>query len=120
MWDKTAVHPAAAADFQVAEAGRKAWPASVTCPRGLWIEEDRVGREGTGARPAQIQDDAVLACWVPCELGDHDGSQQLVRPEAEVFPEIPLQLPSPEGRGDGEVPSRGEEREGRSRLAPLT
>lgn len=95
--------PTPAADFQMAEASRKAWPASVTCPRGLW-EEDRVGREGTGARPAQIQDDAVLACWVPCELGDHDGSQQLVRPEAEASLEIPLRLPSPGMRGHCEVP----------------
>lgn len=98
---KRAAHPAA--DFQMAKASKKAWPASATCPRGLW-EEDRVGREGTGARPAQIQDDAVLACWVPHELGDHGGSQQLVRPEAEVSPEIPLQLPSPGVGGDGEVP----------------
>lgn len=100
MRDKRAAHPAA--DFQMAEAS-EAWAASATCPRGLW-EEDRVGREGTGARPAQIQDDAVLACWVPHEPGDHDGSQQLVRPEAEVSPEIPLQLPSPGVGEDGEVP----------------
>lgn len=30
-----------------------------------------------GVQPAQIQDGATLACWVPCELGDCTGGQQL-------------------------------------------
>lgn len=79
-----------------------------------------MGRERTGARPAQIQDGALLVCRVPGELGDRNGSQQLVKLEAEASPEIPLQLPSPGMRGDCEAPSWKEEGEHGSRPSPLT
>lgn len=82
-------------------------PAPATCPRGLW-EEDRSGREWTGARPAQIQDGAALACCIPWPRCWGPA----VRQEAAASPETPSQLPSP-GEGGTVRLQAGEEGEGR-------
>lgn len=64
-----------AVNYQVAEDSREGltrprWPAPEACGKRMWYG----GREQGLARPAQIQDGAALACWVPCELETALGS----------------------------------------------